>query len=297
MQLKLTYMPIFVALVIANSTLHAAMISDFTTWTEVADPPHPGLSSSVNGISNEVTLVASGAIPAATDIGYSSVDGNDVVGSTNGHYFSPNADFQVAVDFAISSQNSVGLGGIGFGIGEDAAGSNSAGVGLGIFNGSPVLFAGAGRTNDNPVVSVETYTGTASGRFFVDYDSASGTVTWGVNTTPGAGTPDDTGEFTGIQNDWNDKNLLVSFFLRSDTILTFPPLTSGELSGVFSNFVVLEGTPIGIPEPTTSFLLSVGLLLATARRTSAPKKVPGTLLVADRGIDGIPDAGLLPGQA
>ncbi|MDC0936515.1 PEP-CTERM sorting domain-containing protein [Pirellulales bacterium] len=262
---KITYAPLFVALAVAGSTLHAAMISDFTTWTEVEDPAHSGMSSSVDSAS-QITLNASGSIPTATDIGYSSVDGDEVASSSSGHYFSFSEDFHVAIDFSISSANSVGLGAIGFGIGEDAAGANSAGVGLGIFNGSPLLFAGAARTNDVNTVGAETYAGASSGRLFVAYEAASGTVTWGVNTTPGAAAPTDTGTFANVQDGWTDSNLLVSFFLRSDTVLTFPPLQAGELTSVFSNFEVLDGTPIGVPEPTAAALLSLGVVFLGGRR-------------------------------
>ena len=262
---RLAFTSMCLVLPATSSALHAAMITDFTTWTEVEDPAHPGMTSSVDS-ATQVTLNASGSIPAATDIGYASVDGADVGNSTAGYYFSINEDFHVAVDYAISSDASVGLAGIGLGIGEDAAGANSAGVGMGVFNGAPVLVTGASRTNDVTTAGAETYAGTASGRFFVAYEAASGTVTWGHSGGQGAVAPSNTGVFANIQDGWTDSALLVSFFLRSDTILTFPPLTSGELSAVFSNFEVLEGTPIEVPEPAGMALLCAGLMVAIRRR-------------------------------
>ena len=125
----------------------AGSITDFFNWTQVQDPPHAGMTGGVD-TALQVTLTATGAVPAATDIGYQSVNGVDVAGSTAGNYFSPAQDFQIAVDFNVSTLSSVGFAAIGFGIGEDGAGMNSAGPLLAIANGTAFGFLGGARTND-----------------------------------------------------------------------------------------------------------------------------------------------------
>ena len=62
----------------------AGSISDFFNWTQVQDPPHAGMTGGVD-TALQVTLTATGAVPAATDIGYQSVNGVDVAGSTAGN--------------------------------------------------------------------------------------------------------------------------------------------------------------------------------------------------------------------
>ncbi len=247
---------------------YSANIIDFNTWTEVQDPPHAGMTSNVDSAS-QVTLTASGAIPAGTDIGYQSVNGTDVSSSSSGHYFSTGADFQVAIDFDLMAANSVGLGGIGFGIGEDSAGTNSAGVALAILNGSPTLYSGAARVNDVTQAPLTlALSASSTGRFFVHYDSANGDITVGVSNTPGALTPDATNTFSGanVQNNWAGDDLLVSFFLRSDSVV-FPPLSAGTLEVVFSNFEVLSGTSIAVPEPGSAALCIIGMMLLRFRST------------------------------
>jgi hypothetical protein len=237
-------------------------IDDFNSWTFSQDPPHDGMTGSVENAS-QTTLSASGAIPAGTDVAFQSVDENLVADSTSGNYFSSANDFHIAVDFDVTTANSQGLAAIGFGIGEDAAGANSAGPGLAIFNGGPLAFSGGARIND--VTQAPALFGpaaTTSGRLFVRYDIATGDIIFGVNTTPGAAAPSDTGVFLGLQNSWNDKDLLVSFFLRSDAVV-FPALSAGTVDAVFSNFEVLDGTAIAaVPEPGTfALLLSAAVLL------------------------------------
>ena len=246
------------ALLVTSTSAPAAMIEDFNTWTEVEDPAHPGMSSNVDSAS-QITLTASGAIPAGTDIGYQSVNGNTVATSTAGYYFSAGQDFHVAVDFNVSPLGSVGLAGIGFGIGEDGAGMNSAGVGLGIFNGSAAAFTGAARIDD--VTQAPVFFGpaaTLSGRFYVRYEQASGDIEIGVNTTPGSAAPTHTSAaFNGLQNAWNGDDLLLSFFLRSDAVFPFGPLSAGTLDAVFSNFEVLAGTPLNaVPVPPAAWLFA-----------------------------------------
>ena len=246
----------------------SAAIEDFNTWTLVQDPAHAGMTSSVDNAA-QVTLTADGAVPGGTDIGYQSINGNTVTSSSAGYYFSIAQDFHIAVDFSVSPAASMGLAGLGFGIGEDGAGENSAGPGLAIFNSIPLSFAGASRINDVtqlPVVFGPSATN--SGRFFVRYDSVMGDIVFGVNTTPGSAAPSDTGTFAGLQNSWNDDNLLVSFFLRSDSTV---PLSAGTIDAVFSNFEVLAGTPVSIvPLPGGVWLLGSALgLISGLRRKRA----------------------------
>lgn len=250
-------------LLIAVQAAPAASLTDLTTWTEVEDPAHPGLSSTVDSAS-QITLSADGAIPAATDIGYQSVDGATVAGSTTGYYFSVLEDFSLAIDFDVTAANSVGLAAIGFGIGEDGAGANSAGAALAVFNGSPFAFSGGARVNDVTLApSVLGVAPVTSGRFFIEFDASSGDITFGVSATPGAATPDTFGTFAGaaVQNNWNGDDLLASFFLRSDTAppILPTPLSAGTVDAVFSNLEVLSGTARAvIPEPSTG-LLAAGL--------------------------------------
>lgn len=258
-------------LLLAGNIAVAASITDFNSWTEVEDPPHPGLSSTVDS-STQVTLSADGAIPAATDIGYQSVNGATVAASTAGYYFSVLEDFNLAVDFDVAAANSVGLGAVGFGIGEDSAGANSAGAALAVFNGSPFAFSGGARIND--VTQAPAVLGLApsnSGRFFIAFDASTGDITYGVSTTPGAATPDAAGTFTGasVHNNWNGDDLLVSFFLRSDAAppILPTPLSAGTVDAVFSNLEVLSGTARAvIPEPSTGLLAAGLLLLAIGKR-------------------------------
>ena len=239
----------------------AALIDNFNSWTQVQDPAHLGMTGTVDNDS-QATLIAAGLIPAATDIGYQSVDGTTVATSLAGHYFKVGQDFHIAVDFDVSEVDSVGLAGIGFGIGEDSAGMNSAGPGLAIFNGNPSAFGGAARIDDSLQGPIPFGPGaTSSGRFFAQYDSSSGDIIYGVNTTPGSDVPSHTGTFLGLQNNWGNVPLLASFFLRSDTLPAFGlnPLTSGTLTAVFSNFEVLQGTASAVPLPGAVWLFGAAL--------------------------------------
>lgn len=269
--IKFACIGLFGAFIVGNTA--SAAIADIGNWTEAEDPAHPGLSSTVINPSN-VMLSASGAIPAGTDIGYQSVNGNSVAGSSSGYYFSAANDFEIAIDFSFSEIASAGLAGIGFGIGEDGTGANSAGVGLAIFNGAPFGgFAGAARTNDaDEPLGLLGAPLSASGRFFVGYDASSGDINYGVNTTPGSATASHSGTFGGLQNNWNGDDLLVSFFLRSDSVSIFSSLSSGELDAVFSNFEVLSGSAMSVvPVPGALFLLAPALgLLARSRRNQTP---------------------------
>ena len=262
------FLLLFVVLVTptSDSSATASTISDFSTWTLVQDPPNANMTASLDS-AVQTTLNASGAVPAGVDIGYQSVDGNLTAGSTSGYYFSASENFQVAIDFDVAAVASVGLAAVGMGIGEDGAGANSAGPALAIVSGVASTFSGGARIDD--VTQPPALFGPSaalSGRFFVAYDSATGDVEYGVSTTKGDAAPTHTGVFPGLQNDWNDNDLLVSFFLRSDMFI-FPPLSSGSVEVVFSNFEVLSGTPVAaVPEPTVAALLLTVAAAAGCRR-------------------------------
>lgn len=247
------------AILLSGAVAQAATITDLSTWSVVEDPPHSGTMASID-VMGVARLTAGGAVPSGTDIGYASVNGADVANSTAGYYFDPSADFSVAVDFDLTARSSIGAGGLGFGIGEDVDGANSAGVGLGFVNGAAALFATAGRVNDvdQPIESIVS--GFGSGRLFIEYDSATGDVKAGVNATQGTPAPSVFKTLSGIQDLWTDGPLLVSFFLRSQAITPFPALTSGQVDAYFSNFEVLSGTPISVPEPTAAALAALALL-------------------------------------
>jgi hypothetical protein len=253
-----------IAVSFAHHATHGATLSidDFNSWTQVQDPFHVGMTGNVDSAA-EVALTAVGAVPASVDIGYQSIDGNDVASSASGNYFSVNQDFHVAVDFDMTAVNSVGLAVIGMGIGEDGDGTNSAGPALAIINGNPSAFSGGARINDvTQGTAIFGPTATSSGRFFVRYDSATGDIIYGVNTTKGSASPSDTGTFSALQKSWNDADLLVSFFLRSDTFSIVPPLSAGTVNAVFSNFEVLEGAPVAlVPEPASAALAVLATLM------------------------------------
>ncbi|WP_182864635.1 hypothetical protein [Stieleria mannarensis] len=239
-------------------TAHAD-VTDFGTWTLVEDPDHPGLSASVNAASATLSALDT-AVPAGTDIGFQSVDGATPLASAAGFYFNPDADFSLAIDYDWAfSGNPTGFLGLGFGIGEDGDGMNSAGVAMGTLDGSPFLsFGGAARINDvdqTPVAlggSPFLNPASESGTLFVAYQASGGDVIVGASTTLAASAPTVSHTFAGIQNQWSGSDLMASFFLRSDS----PPPTSawsgGNADAVFTNFRVLGGNPTAIPEPSAA---------------------------------------------
>lgn len=247
----------------------SAAITDLSTWTMVQDPAHPGLTATATTTS--ATLSAGNlAIPAGTDIGFQSVDGSTPTSSSHGFYFSPDTDFSLAIDYAWSFSNSpTGFLALGFGIGEDGDGMNSAGVGMATNDGSPFLtFAGAARINDvdqpalalgNPIFNPSTLSGT----LFVAYNSASGNVVVGASPAPGAVTPTVLDSFDGIQNQWSGGNLMASFFIRSDDPSPLQAWSGGNADAIFSNFRVLSGSPVAIPEPSTAIgtVVLAGMIL------------------------------------
>ena len=214
----------------------AADITDFNTWTQVEDPAHPNFESSVDSAS-QITLTASGGpIPAGTDIGYQTINGLTPATSTQGYYFDHNFDFSVAVDFNMNFSNANGVLAFGFGIGEDQDGMNSAGVTLVTIDGMPSSFAHASRINNenNEVGQITGPTPQTSARMITTYDASSGDIVVGVSTNN-----DDIAEgsytFAGLQEAWSDGNLMVSFFIRSDEVLTFEPWQSGSSNTTVTN--------------------------------------------------------------
>lgn len=145
----------FMAMLLAAARLWGG-IADFTTWSLVQDPADPHFTSLVNS-SSSITLGASGGpVSAATDIGYQSVSGNSFTSSTAGYAFSPSSNFSVAVDFSLAVSGSGGLG-VGFGLGEDRGGMNSAGVAMLTVNGAPSLyFGGAAHRQRQPESPADT---------------------------------------------------------------------------------------------------------------------------------------------
>lgn len=244
-----------------------AQFDDFTQWTLIEDPAHPQFNASAT--STAATLTAgNGAIPAGTDIGYASVNGQDAADSTSGFVFSPDNDFLIGVDFDLSFANSPaasGALGVGFGIGEDIDGTNSAGVAVISADGASSGPAGAvARTNDvNLTPQPLSLNAPVSGSMFVSFEQATGNVTVGLAPTLGAIFADAStlkATYAGVQQTWAGDDLLASFFLRSDTAPIFAPTAwaGGDATAVFSNLRVLEGGAIAVPEPG-SLLLLLGL--------------------------------------
>lgn len=236
-------------------------IADFTTWTLAQDPPNANFTGSA--VAAQATLNAlAGPVASGTDIGYQSVNGATAGSSTAGYAFDPASDFEIAIDFNLSFGSPVGLMAVGFGIGKDGAGADSAGVAMGTFNGAPQLFFfGAARDGDVDQGTVLTNVGSSlTGSLFVIYTAASGNVTVGASQTQGAAAPSGTtATYAGIENNWASGDLLASFFLRSQG------WTSGTSQAVFSNFRVLEGTAVAVPEPGSASLVFLGGLLFLRR--------------------------------
>ena len=256
----------------------SAAITDFETWTPVEDPDHAGLSASVDPSS--ATLSAGNlAVPAGTDIGFQSVNGSTPASSSQGYYFSPLADFSLAIDYSWTfSNNPSGFLGLGFGIGEDSDGMNSAGVAMATSSGTPFLtFGGAGRVNDsdrgfslgNPLFN----TSTLSGTLFVEYEATSGSVIVGAAPVTSAAAPTLSDDFDGIQKEWAGGNLMTSFFIRSDEPTPGTSWSGGNADAVFSNFRVLSGNPVAIPEPTgLGLLATLGIIATTTRRRNRDRR-------------------------
>ncbi|MCR9291493.1 MAG: PEP-CTERM sorting domain-containing protein [bacterium] len=244
--------------------------SDFTQWSPVADPPNGNFSSAAS-TSMATLSAADAAIPAGVDIGFQSVDGPTVAQSSRGFKFDPQSDFSLAIDYSFSfSNNPVGLLGIGFGIGEDGTGQNSAGVALATLNGSPYLFfGGAARVNDNeqllPLLPLTA--ATTQGTLFVSYQASSGNVQVGASGITNANAPQTSGVFAAIQNQWQGEDLLASFFLRSESQNGLPAWQGGGTAdAVFSNFRILSGNAIAVPEPSGMLAVGLAMVMAFTRR-------------------------------
>jgi hypothetical protein len=258
-----------IAILIGFAAPHGvrAAYVDFTTWTLIEDPASPFFSAGAT--STQANLLASdGVVPPGTDIGYASVNGATVAASTSGNFFDPGSDFSVAIDYSITTTgNPAGLLALGFGIGEDQAGANSAGVILLTNNGAPLFnYGGVARVGDaDQPAELLGLTATASGSLFIGYEAATGDITVGASQTPSASSATVSGKYSGIQNQWNDRGLMTSFFIRSDAL---PPLLpsgwsgGGTLDAVFSNLRVLEGNPTAVPEASHQALLGCLVVLS-----------------------------------
>ena len=259
------YLMTATALAAMASTGLAATPGDFTTWTQVQDPANALMTGST--IATQAMLQAgNGAVPAGTDIGYQTVNGTGVADATQGFYFAKLQSVSLAVDFAVSGSNQQGTLGIGFGIGEDSGGMNSAGVAMLIQNGSPLAYGAAARVNDVNQAANVLGLGSSSGTLFVSYDASTGNVTVGESTTTGASSPAASSTYSGIEQQWAGDDLLASFFLRSDGTLS-TPWQGGAETATFSNFRVLSGSATAVPEPAMIAAWALGGLLLRRRRS------------------------------
>lgn len=247
-----------------------AAITDFSTWTLIQDPADPNFVGASTATDANLSAIG-GPISRGTDIGFASIDAATVAGSTSGYFFRPESDFQIAVDYSLAFSNSpVGSLGLGFGIGEDASGANSAGVSFLTQDGAPILtFGGAARVGDvNQTPKLLALAPELSGSLFIGYEAATGDITVGAASSAGASSPTVTGTFEGLQNQWNDADLLASFFIRSDGLVPGSQWNGGNADAVFSNFRVIQGTATAIPEPAAVCFLTatLSLLIAWRRR-------------------------------
>ncbi len=237
-------------------------IADLTTWTLVEDPASPSFGSTVDSPTS-ITLTAAdaspGVVPAGTDIGYQSVDADTAALSTSGFAFDPAASFSVAIDYdADFTGANAGLS-FGFGIGEDGSGVNSAGVAFVTQDGLPAPIpiagpaGGAARVNDSTVAGlifppVSASASSLEGSMHAAYDADTGAITVGIGPT-GAIAPTNTTTFasSSVHDNWAGVDMLVSFFIRSDTVsvpifgTVSTPWSAGEGAVVFTNLRVTSG--------------------------------------------------------
>ena len=280
----------FVCVLVGTSGNALAAITDLTEWTRVVDPFDPSFSGSATA-TTATLLAADGVVPVATDIGYQSVNGQTAATSSSGYFFKPSSNFALAVDYGVSFTGSPsGVLALGFGIGEDSDGMDSAGGGFSFVDGVPFLvFGGAARVNDmNQLPVALPLAATMTGSLFVAYDAATGSVVIGASQSQGAVAPTLTDEFAGIQNQWNDQDLVASFFVRSAEVPPFAPV--GTLAGwngggtaevQFSNVRVLAGTPmaLAIPEPSAAALFGAASI-AWMVRTRRSRRSRATLQIS-----------------
>lgn len=268
-----TLVNLALCLVVGMATQARAGFDDFNNWTLVEDPADPNMSANVDSAA-AVTLNAIGPVPNAVDIGYQSVDDDTVAASTAGYAFDPMQSFAIAVDYDLSFLGSPDGGiGIGFGIGEDADGTNSAGVALAFNDGAGLATAGVARVNDVDAASPIAIGAAADGSMHVSYDATTGDIVVGVGTvgdsTPSTSTTLDAADVSDLwQGDW----LLASLFLRSDAVAGFGvPFTAGEAEAVFSDVRVTSGSAVFVPEPASiGFLLAGGAMLIGRRQSRRP---------------------------
>lgn len=240
--------------------------TDFTNWSLVEDPPSAFFSAAA--AAGSATLHAGdSAVPIGTDIGFQSVNGQTPGSSSAGYAFDPASSFTIAIDYAITfTGDPQGYLSLGFGIGEDGDGMNSAGMVMTTFDGAPFLVYGAGaRVNDvdQPAIPL-ALASTESGSLFVSYDALTGDVALGASTTPGAEAAAVAGTYSGIQNDWAGGDLLASFFIRSGPIEAWSG--GGTAEAVFSNLRILEGEAMPVPVPGAPGVIALGVLGVGRRR-------------------------------
>jgi len=246
----------------------AAQLTDLSTWTLVEDPPNASFSVAAQS-PTAITLAAAdaspSAIPAGTDLGFQSVNAATVADATEGFAFAAHASFTVAIDYdAAFTDAATGLG-WGFGIGEDINGENSAGTAVLTQAGLPADIPLAGPVGGAAVVDDQSFArflmpavpatpDTLAGTLFAAYDADTRNITvgWGP---PGAAAAASFATFPApqIADRWTGRDLLVSFFIRSDNVdlpflgLVSTPWTSGAASVTFSNLRVLAGDPCAAP--------------------------------------------------
>lgn len=255
---------IAVSALLLSAGAHAS-ITDFTNWTLVQDPPSASFFSSASMTTAEL-FADGGPVPIGTDIGYQSVDGATAATSTAGYAFDSAASFSIAIDYEFFFTGpAVGFLSLGFGVGVDGAGMNSAGALMTTSNGAAFgTFAGGARVNDVDQASfISLLPATLSGSLFVSYDAMSGDVTVGASQSQGAGSPATSSTFSGIQNMWPEGDLLASFFIRSGPTVAW---TSGDVNAFFDNLRVLEGEARQIPAPGPVALFGLASAAAMTRR-------------------------------
>lgn len=280
------------AIAASAATSASATINDLTTWQFYYDnDPGPGpLQDATTGSAApnlaQLNFLNDVDVPAGYDIGFSSINANTVAQATSGYYFSAAEDFSVSLDFSLTLADRNGMVALGLGVGEDRKGVNSAGIGMSqitAFGFDFANFQGAFTNNDNanirslansvnPSGTAPTYAGTLSVAYDVDPLTNEFTITVGAT---GLNTSSTTITSTGDLTAWAGDDLLVSFFLRSDSFVatggpfpvTVPPWTGTSAQASFSNLTV-TGSATQVPEPTSLALLALTGLAVMRRRRS-----------------------------